>query len=620
MGLAKKKESDDDLEFFDEEAKDLEKSLEQISSLLSQGEPMLAYNKIMEFKQEGASGYKIGRFEAQALVRMRMLEKAQTILLEMIRKYPRDVELLGILARTYKELYQECNDLDLAKKYFDKAHKYYELAYKLEHRIWTGINYASLLLVSGKNEQAIKIAEDVIRHCSGEDFWTFATMGEAYLIKREIDKAVECYTRAIDVGSNAYGDLCSTWSNAKLVLQELDLDHDEWARVYKCFPIPKIVLFKGHMMDDSDAEFERFPARLEQQVRDKLSEILEKLGTIEVYASAANGSDIIFLEEVSRLGHDYHIVLPFDKELFIETSVRSDSDDNWESRFEFLIDNAKSVTIASNRRAKPDDTYYEFANKVMNGLARLRAKQLQTDIYPVAVWDPYSDSKVGITTALLQEWQDRYSNFECVELTQFDRKVRPKGKPFSISSRERRYTVKAILFADTVGYSKLGEEEYPFFEEKFWSIAGQIADQGNYDIDLRNTWGDAIFMVFPDVAQAGHFALELAEKVTETDWELLGFSTQLNLRIALHCGPVFKAMSSITGNATYVGHAVCKAARLEPVTPPGNVFVSLEFAAITQELEESEFDCEYTGEIVLPKGYGVFAAYLLQRSRGAFVA
>ncbi|NJL47298.1 MAG: hypothetical protein HC929_07145 [Leptolyngbyaceae cyanobacterium SM2_5_2] len=69
--------------------------------------------------------------------------------------------------------------------------------------------------------------------------------------------------------------------------------------------------------------------------------------------------------------------------------------------------------------------------------------------------------------------------------------------------------------------------------------------------------------------QAGLFALGLCELMQNTDWQRYGLPADMNLRIALHAGPVYRNVDPITGQVNYIGNHVNHAARIEPITPPG---------------------------------------------------
>jgi hypothetical protein len=79
---------------------------------------------------------------------------------------------------------------------------------------------------------------------------------------------------------------------------------------------------------------------------------------------------------------------------------------------------------------------------------------------------------------------------------------------------------------------------------------------------MKNTWGDALYFVFSKVQQAGNFALELCDLIQNTDWSAKGLPEDLNLRIALHAGPVYRHINPITGHTDYIGTHVSHTASM----------------------------------------------------------
>ena len=63
----------------------------------------------------------------------------------------------------------------------------------------------------------------------------------------------------------------------------------------------------------------------------------------------------------------------------------------------------------------------------------------------------------------------------------------------------------------------------------------------------------------------------------------------------------------------FAGSHVNRTARLEPNTPPGEVYVKEAFAALVTLLEECDFLCEYVGMMKTPKNHGRLRTYLLRR-------
>ncbi|OFW18718.1 MAG: hypothetical protein A3H97_17800 [Acidobacteria bacterium RIFCSPLOWO2_02_FULL_65_29] len=175
--------------------------------------------------------------------------------------------------------------------------------------------------------------------------------------------------------------------------------------------------------------------------------------------------------------------------------------------------------------------------------------------------------------------------------------------------------IKGLLFADVRGFSKLSEDEIPLFVQHFLgTVAAEMAGSTCAPI-LTNTWGDGLYFVFDSVRSTGEFALGLCEVVRAIDWRVKGFHHDLSLRIGLHAGPVYACVDPVTKQPSYIGAHVSRAARIEPITPPGEVYASGAFAALARSEEIREFLCAYVGQTPLAKGYGTFPTYVVHRRR-----
>jgi class 3 adenylate cyclase len=167
----------------------------------------------------------------------------------------------------------------------------------------------------------------------------------------------------------------------------------------------------------------------------------------------------------------------------------------------------------------------------------------------------------------------------------------------------------ALLFADVVHYSHLTEDQISPFVQHFLGGVANLVASSSYVPVVRNTWGDAVYFVFKSVQDAGLFALDLADLVHNADWSAKGLPKNLNLRIALHAGPVYRHLDPITGQISYIGTHVSHTARIEPITPPGKVYASQAFAALAAAEAIADFTCDYVGQTPLAKGYGTFPTY-----------
>ncbi len=174
--------------------------------------------------------------------------------------------------------------------------------------------------------------------------------------------------------------------------------------------------------------------------------------------------------------------------------------------------------------------------------------------------------------------------------------------------------IRAMIFADAVNFSKLKEDEIPRFSKYFLGSVADLIKESPHAPVMKNTWGDGLFFVFDEVKDAGLFALDLCELIGSIDWTEKGLPSSLNLRVALHAGPVYDCIDPITCQQNFTGTHVSRTARIEPITPPGQVYASRSFVALALASGARQFDCEYVGQIQLAKGYGIFPMYHVRRN------
>jgi class 3 adenylate cyclase len=72
----------------------------------------------------------------------------------------------------------------------------------------------------------------------------------------------------------------------------------------------------------------------------------------------------------------------------------------------------------------------------------------------------------------------------------------------------------------------------------------------------------------------------------------------------VHCG-----REPITGGPLYTGPHTSRTARIEPITPPGQVYASSAFAAVAAASGVQGLEMRYVGRIPLAKGYGTLGLY-----------
>jgi len=101
--------------------------------------------------------------------------------------------------------------------------------------------------------------------------------------------------------------------------------------------------------------------------------------------------------------------------------------------------------------------------------------------------------------------------------------------------------------------------------------------------------------------------------VRETEWQQHGLPAGTSIRIGMHTGPVFPAMDPLVGRPSYFGSHVVRAARIEPITAPGSVYVSAELGCVLAASGDVRFTTDYLGVQPLAKGFGQAPLYRLRR-------
>lgn len=602
-------------------------------ALLKSGAALVAYDTFAEGLRQFPNDTRLRQQLALSLARTGASRRANGILQDLVREGHRDEETLGLLARTHKDLAAGDGNPRERREHLQRAYERYRDAYELTGGYWSGINAATMALLLDDRESAETLARGVREQCLAlqqagprqDAYWVLATLGEAALILRNAGEAEDIYTRAASLARQRYADLASTRRNARLILQHLQADG---SRVESCLRVPPVVVFAGHLIDRPERPHKRFPPAAERSVRDAIRDRLRAIQPGFGYASAACGGDILFLECMSELGAETSVVLPYNRDEFRRESVELVPHSDWPARFEQALARAKDVVIASEQRMPGGGMSYRYGFLMLDGTAGVRADELDTELTCLALWDGRSGDGYGGTASSVERWREQQRRLEIIDLaaivgTQASPAVSAQETPgasdtrrFSAATTGFDPAIVGLLFADVQGYTRLTEDEMPLFVDHFLGLVARLVGNTSPSPILTNTWGDGLYFVFDGVGPAGEFALTLCAAVAAEDWKSKGFCQDITLRIGLHAGPVYACLDPVTKRTNYIGAHVSHAARIEPITPPGEVYASGAFAALARSEGIRAFHCGYVGQTPLAKGHGTFPAYVVHRRRG----
>ncbi|MBI2379641.1 MAG: hypothetical protein HYV16_02650 [Gammaproteobacteria bacterium] len=575
--------------------------------LYAKGNLFLALSALREALERWPEELPLLRLHAQLLSRAGAYSQAiQACVRLLLRDEGLRGEVFPILGKAYKELWLATGQreaLYLARHYYQQSHAeggdYYP-----------GINAATLSLLCGDGAEAERLARQVLERLSqggeGEDeHWRSASAGEAELILGHASAALTHYQAAASAVAGRYGDLASMRKQV-LLLQALRPVAELLEHV---LILPGIAVFAGHRIDAEERVDGRFPPSREAAVRARIAEAVHDKDIRIGYASAAAGADLLFQEVMQAQGRETNIVLPFAAGDFVEASVRP-SGEAWVGRFEAVLARATRLCHVTPEAYLGDTSLFEQANLVIEGLARLRAQQLDAPLHFLAVCGtPSPEAKPGGTQASLARWEalgcaplriDPHPGHAVSAL--------PDSSGEATSTGQRRCL--ALLFADVVGYSRLAERELMAEHQRLLARVSARLVRVQPPPLHRNTWGDGLFLVFEDLGDAADFALglldDLAQPREDGGWAL-------SARISLHFGPAYVFHDSVIERLNVLGTSVNRAARIEPVTPPGEVYLTQEAAALLAATARRRFHLEYIGPVSLPKGFGTSELFKLAR-------
>jgi len=553
-------------------------------------------------------------------------------------------DILSLRGRLWKDAFARASE-PAAAALARRARDEYLAAYALAREAYPGVNAATLSMLLGEEDAARQLAREIAaalpEPSASTTGWDHATAAETDLLLGAFDRARERYAAAHALAGQDAGTIATMRRQVILLSRVMPRAGD----VLDVLPAADVLAFAGHLVDAPDRATPRFPAALAPSVAAAIGARLARMHLPVVYTSAACGADLIFIEAALAIGAEVNVVLPFDQEDFVRTSV-APGGDTWTSRFQHALSRAARVIMATEERYLDDDVLFEHAAMLLEGLCVLRAAQLETSPSLLCVVDSAAPGGVGGTRASYQRWERNVGRPEVIELQPLRsrleadlRSTSSEAPPapragciaaraaaptatavpgFALGARPQR-TLKTMLFADFAGYSRLHDEFAPLFQQRFLEIGAQeIAAAAVKPLEAK-TWGDALYIVFDLPREGAEFALRLLASMLAVDWRLTGLPAESQIRVALHAGPVFHSFDPVMGREGHFGSGVMKAARIEPVTLPGMVYVSEAFAATLAATGQRDYALEYVGRLPLAKNYGESRIYRLERRQGASV-
>ncbi len=589
--------------------------LQQAEASIARGDLFSAYDAATAAIEAGSEDFRFKYIQVLALARMGDGFQAR----ERYDKYDfsasRDVDIAALGARLLKdEAWSHSQGDAMALLAASDA---YDRIYSRTGDTFPGVNAATLALLGGAQERARARATEVLAKLdTPEGYYACATKAEALLVCGRIDEACKEITKACAQPDAAMSARATTQRQFAVLAAHLELPAVKREALLAPLKPPSVSMFCGHIMPGADRA-------AEGALAESIGMALDAEGVRVAYGALASGADIIIAEQLLKRGAELNVVLPFHQQDFIRESVLP-AGESWIVRFNACLERAQTVTMATDMPYMDDPAQFTYGSLICMGLARLRAQHLGTDAVQVAVWDGVEaeeGARAG-TAVDVVNWRRSGGRTHVVSPTwKRLKRVRPAASIEPPSQEQQNgdevtREMRAIVFTDFRGFTKLQEPALPLFWRQVMRRMMNVLDRHGDAICYRNTWGDALYAVVADTKSAAELTIELQQSLTDVDYAIMGLDKGPHMRVGAHFGPVFRAKDASEGTLDYYGTQVSRTARIEPVTPPGAVYVTEQFAA-TLAIEAPEaFVCRYVGPVRLAKGYGALRMYLLNRRAG----
>lgn len=589
---------------------------------------------------------------ALALAQAGATRRAREILERLVEREILDGETEGILGRTFKDEAFDVSSSDPSRSpgrsnLFAAYRSYFDGWRRADRQRvsgpskrrdsfvpacrYNGINAATCAWFIGETETARALASSVIDlPDDGQDFAVPACIAEAHLIlaltgspaelERHLTSCSLEYARFVKAADKDFRAIRSAQLQVQRIFEHVarvpagtaDIPArsslEAWYRQStesRLFPLPKVLCHLAHSVEPARQCHKEYCLSaghrnsVYEQVRDQFDKHLAHHDCLKVVATVSTPVEILFAEALLQRRDllavqgkggivSLHIVLPYEIE-----RIKRLLDEYWTRRLDLVLKEASEVEILGDQQDTETSVaeLRSFASLYAQGLARIHG-----DVFGVEadILETFSDEGMVCGHNVTRQ---------VTPPTVSEVRLRRKG------DESIHYSFLPLLYSDIAGYSKLDDRQLKVFSQTFPGLVEEVLNKAGDYFAPRRTQGDSILLGFKDIPTAIEVARQLRERVSATDWVALGFPQRLQMRIALDAGPCYGFDDPTSQVVDICGKYVNRAARIEPVTPPGEIYTSQTFAALARLALGRGCGVNLVGRRALPKGFGELVVY-----------
>lgn len=571
-------------------------ALAEVERFAARGDLLRAFDQACSRLKDHPESEKLKQVALLALARSGATDHALRLFREWGLARSADADILALQGRLAKD-----RALGLSggarRAAMAEAASIYQAVNARSPAYYPAINAATTTLLAGDHETAADLARQVLADAAianASGYWELVTRAEAACIIHDLDSVSTDLVLAAALNRN-FAQRTTTRRQLQFVLAENGVGGDQAAQILAPLASPPSV----HYTSTGASTFWPTDAAAECAMREAIDEVISAVAPGSAFGSILSAADIMFAEAALDAGVALEIILPI-RPAVSRAAIANEAGEQWASRMEACCDHAQRVVLTSDDPEGAEASHLDFAARVGMGLTLLRAQHTDSEAIQIVLGERAAEEP-----AVARAWGHRLRRH--VDLSAF-------ASPRHTNNNEDVRPTHALIFADILGFSALQERLLPVFWETVMAAIGKVAETNKDVVFERNTWGDAVLLVCKDARSAARICIEVQRDLAQVDARRFDSGEPPSMRIGAHYGPVFTGWDPIAEKNTHYGRALSKAARIEPITPPGGVYVSEPFAAILLLEAGHEYACTYAGAVPLAKGYGEFRMYNLTLS------
>jgi tetratricopeptide (TPR) repeat protein len=483
-------------------------------------------------------------------------------------------DILAMDARLFKELALQAAG-EGRRRLATEAATRYEKAAAVDDGPFSLINAATMWCFAdepGRSRSlAIKALDGAL--LSRDEYWTHATTAEAHLLLGDLDKARLALATAVAMTTADLAQKAVTRKQLDAICDKLDVSRS----VIDVAPQEQVVHFC--------AQDRTIPSPSEiAGIKDGIKKLHAERGIACAFGAIRCAAELALAEAFIDLEVATEFVLPLPIARMSE--VIDDPSLGLQARLQLCAEQADAYSVVS-QHGVVSAALLTHSARCAEGLAMLRAEQLLLESRALSYSGKSGVVLNGGTSSDLPS---------------------PGAGPVGIAALGA-YQTKAFVFCDIRGFSTIPDAQmFDFASLVMGGLAGVIADYAA-EVEYKETAGDGIYIVFRRVPAAAACALGLLERMTRVS---TGAFAGLGIRVSAHVGAALVAIDPVTGFRKFFGSEVIRAARIEPITPVGECYVTEPFAGILALESSGQYNCDYAGTLESAEGYGAFRMYSLR--------